>query len=75
MPNETVKPAVRDCMNQIVALVAKANGLATAAKNCCEAGDYDAGFRIALEFEPYLHDANSLISAVSTLRRCSASSP
>lgn len=62
-------------MNQIVALVAKANGLATAAKNCCEAGDYDAGFRIALEFEPYLHDANSLISAVSTLRRCSASSP
>lgn len=62
-------------MNRIVALVAKANGLAIAAKNCCEAGDYDAGFRIALEFEPFLHDANSLITAVSTLHRSSDSSP
>lgn len=75
MPNETVKPAIRDCIDLIVSSVAKANGLAIAARNCCEVGDYGAGFRIVLEIEPLLYDANSLIQAVSTLQRpCDPSS-
>ncbi len=75
MQKDEVRPAVRDCMDLVLAQVTKANTLAQAARNCCDAGDYDAGFRIALEFEPLLHDATSMISAVSMLRRSTHSCP
>jgi len=58
-------------MGLIISLVTKANSLSQAAKSCCDAGDYDAGFQIALKFEPLLHEANTLINAVSTLNRLS----
>jgi hypothetical protein len=69
MPKEVVTPAIRDCTDLVISMVIKTNSLALAAKSCCQAEDYDAGFEIVLQLEPLLHDITSVISAVCKLRR------
>lgn len=69
MPKKVVTPAIRDCMDLVISLTIKTNSLALAAKSCCQAEDYDAGFEIVLQLEPLLHDVTSLISAICKLRR------
>lgn len=68
MPKEVVTPAIRDCMDLVISLIVKTNSLALAAKSCCQAEDYNAGFEIVLQLEPLLHDITSLISAICKLR-------
>jgi len=68
MAPELADAAVKACIESMVELLNEAASLAKATKACADAGNVDAAFKITLDIEPLLHEANYLIQAASTVR-------
>ena len=69
MKREIEEAAVVACIELISSTVGEANAMATAARHCAEAGQSEHAFRIALDLEPLLDEANSLLQAAAVIRR------
>jgi hypothetical protein len=69
MEHDTAEPAVKTCIDVISAVLSEADALAKAAKQCAAAGNMEGAFQIALDVEPLLHEANSLVQAAAVIRR------
>ena len=68
MAPDLADAAVKACIESMVELLNEAASLAKATKACADAGNVDAAFKITLDIEPLLHEANYLIQAASTVR-------
>jgi len=68
MAPELADAAVKACIESMVELLNEAASLAKATKACTDAGNVDAAFKLTLDIEPLLHEANYLIQAASTVR-------
>lgn len=60
---------VKTCITQIDALIKEAASSTAAAMACIEAGNPRRAFQIALDVEPLVIEANTLLQACSALRR------
>ena len=69
MKREIAEAAVIACIELISSTVSEADAMAKAARHCAEAGQGERAFQIALDLEPLLDDANSLLQAAAVIRR------
>ena len=69
MAPELPNAAVKACIESMSELLEGAASLGRATKACTEAGNVDAAFKLTLDIEPLLHEANYLIQAASTVCR------
>lgn len=69
MVPELADAAVKACIESMSELLEEAASLGRATKACTDAGNVDSAFKITLDIEPLLHEANYLIQAASTVRR------
>jgi hypothetical protein len=69
MAPEIANAAVKACIESMVELLDEAASLAKVTKACMDAGNVEAAFKVTLDIEPLLHEANYVIQAASTVRR------
>lgn len=69
MKRETAEAAIFACVGLVDATVSEAGAMAKAARHCAEAGQVERAFQIALDIEPLLHEANSLLQAAAVIKR------
>ena len=69
MKREIAEAAVVACIKIVSSTVGEADAIAKAARHCAEAGQSDRAFQIALDIEPLLDEANSLLQAAAVIRR------
>ena len=69
MTPQITDAVIKACLDSMAEAVEGAASLAKAARACADAGNVDAAFKIALDIEPLLHEADYLIQAASTVRR------
>lgn len=69
MKREVAEAAVTACIELISSAVGEADAAAKAARQCADAGQSERAFKIALEIEPLLCEANSLLQVAAVIRR------
>ena len=69
MKREVAEATEFACIELTSSTVGEPNAMATAARRCAEAGQSEQAFRIALDLEPLLHEADSPLQAVTVIRR------
>lgn len=69
MTEFTADAIVKTCLTQIDAMMKDAASISSAAMVCIEAGNSRRAFQIALDVEPLVIEANTLLQACSALRR------
>ena len=69
MKREAAEPAIKACIDLVGSLVSEAESLTRAARMCAADGKIEQAFQIALDVEPLLHEANSLVQAAGVIRR------
>ena len=57
MTPEITDAVIKACLDSMAEAVEGAASLAKAARACADAGNADAAFKIALDIEPLLHEA------------------
>lgn len=60
---------VTNCLSEISERLVAANAMAKGALVCAEEGNQQAALRIALDLEPLIHEANTLLNAASLMNR------
>ena len=71
MTSDQVASAAAECLKEISLKLVSAAAISRGAVTCAESGDLAAGVRIALDVEPLLHEANTLLNAASLMNRMS----
>lgn len=71
MTPDQVATTAAACLKEISLKHVSAAAIARGAVTCAESGDALAAVRIALEVEPLLHEANTLLNAASLMNRLS----
>jgi hypothetical protein len=69
MQKDETEIAIQICLGLIETTVQKAAQIVKASRCCLDAGDVERAFHVALEIEPLICDANSLLQATSAVRR------
>lgn len=69
MQRDVAQNALKTCIDLMGQAVEEVDELMKTAKACIELGQIERAFSVALEIEPLLSEANSLLQAASAIRR------
>jgi hypothetical protein len=69
MDSQVAETTIKTYLNEIRSRLDKAAGIGRAADACAGAGFHDKGLEVALDIEPLLYEATTLLNAASLINR------